>query len=284
MLNFNPEWRFQSPGALPLGAVREFSSLIDRVADPRSPYSTLELFKRYFAAAAGSAYTSSSSASWSRTDLEGYMTDAAQNAPLFIEAFYDACLDLQERQSGPPVPPLTIVNRLLATHECGFVIAPPDLLANRLISHVEPPFEAPSLDAQAQSLIQQSLGQSQLLLKEGRYRQAVQENLWLLETVATAFRGLPLAASTVQGKYFNKIAEELKRDGSNPMLAEVVRWMTTLHGYLSSPTGGGVRHGADIAASVRLEENDALLYCNLIRSYIGFLLGEHERLRAVAPS
>jgi len=46
----------------------------------------------------------------------------------------------------------------------------------------------------------------------------------------------------------------------------------------SSPTGGGVRHGADLKAGLVMQENEARLYCNLIRSYITFLLAEHERL------
>jgi hypothetical protein len=29
-------------------------------------------------------------------------------------------------------------------------------------------------------------------------------------------------------------------------LNQVLGWMTALHGYLSSPTGGGVRHGLDL--------------------------------------
>jgi hypothetical protein len=54
--------------------------------------------------------------------------------------------------------------------------------------------------------------------------------------------------------------------------------MLVLHGYLSSPTGGGVRHGADLKEGVALEVNEARLCCNLIRSYIAYLIAEHERL------
>lgn len=48
--------------------------------------------------------------------------------------------------------------------------------------------------------------------------------------------------------------------------------------YLSSPTGGGVRHGMDLNASVPLDLNQARLFCNLARSYILFLLAEHRSL------
>ena len=52
----------------------------------------------------------------------------------------------------------------------------------------------------------------------------------------------------------------------------------TLHGYLSSPAGGGIRHGANLKASIAIQPNEARLFCNLIRSYISFLMAEHERL------
>src|SRR5271166_367595 len=70
----------------------------------------------------------------------------------------------------------------------------------------------------------------------GRHRQAVQEILWLLETVSTAFRGLDTGVATVQGKYFNKIAEDLRKHHKGTTLDQVLTWVPTLHGYLSSPT------------------------------------------------
>jgi len=271
MLNFDPQWRFRTPGTLSPPALWAFQTLVDRLVDPAAPQRTLELFKRYFAAAAGEPHSTSSSAPWARSDLERLMGTAADNAPLFIEAFYDACQELERRRPGAS-PSISIINQVLTEHETGYQLSPPDLVATRSSTPIQVEVSAPSLDDEARTLIQTSLGQAQLLLREGRGRQAVQECLWLLETVFTAFRGLPIAAATVQAKYFNKIAEELKRDSSNPHLQQVLAWITALHGYLSSPTGGGVRHGTDIAATVRLEANDALLYCNLVRSYITFLI------------
>jgi hypothetical protein len=57
-----------------------------------------------------------------------------------------------------------------------------------------------------------------------------------------------------------------------------------LHGYLSAPKGGGVRHGADLKAGVAMQANEARLFCNLIRSYIDFPLAEYDRFKeAVYP-
>ena len=96
-----------------------------------------------------------------------------------------------------------------------------------------------SLDQQAQEIIQQSLKQSEQFLSEGRERQAVQEILWLLETVSTAFQGLDTGNGTVQGKYFNKIADDLRRHHKGKILDQVLAWVTTLHGYLLLPHGRG---------------------------------------------
>jgi hypothetical protein len=54
-------------------------------------------------------------------------------------------------------------------------------------------------------------------------------------------------------------------------------WTTSLHGYLSSPTGGGVRHGIDLKSGVAIDPTEARLFCNLIRSYFGFLIAQHEQ-------
>jgi hypothetical protein len=102
--------------------------------------------------------------------------------------------------------------------------------------------------------------------------------LWLLETVSTLFHGLAIGTATVQGKYFNKIVDDLRRHQKGTTSEHVLNWATTLHGYLSSPTGGGVRHGASLKVGIAMQENEARLFCNLIRSYITFLLAEHERL------
>lgn len=97
----------------------------------------------------------------------------------------------------------------------------------------------PSLSDQAQNIIQQSLQQSQEYLTAGQYRQAVQEILWLLETVSTLFQGLTIGTDIVEGKYFNTIADELRTHQKGTTLERSLTWAKTLHGYLSSATGGG---------------------------------------------
>ena len=139
------------------------------------------------------------------------------------------------------------------------------------------PDAPPSLDAQAQALITQALDASERALSDGNGRQAVQEVLWLLETISTAFRSPDIFDGTIQSRYFNKIIGELRQRGRVHQ-EQILQWMLTLHGYLSSPAGGGVRHGVDLKDGLALQIDEARLYCNLIRSYLTFLIAEHERL------
>jgi hypothetical protein len=279
MLKFNNAWRFHPPASLDYLVVNEFSELIGKIAAQMDRQEVLEHFKDYFAGAAGTTSSWSSSESWAETDLHSYMSDAAKNAPLFIAAFYDGCDSLRAKNQEVYTPDATMINGILAMHGVDFELRPPNLVARDSFAVPIPvPAAPPSLDDQAQDLIQESLRQSEQLLAEGRDRQAVQEILWLMETVSTAFQGLDTGSGTIQGKYFNKIADDLRKHYRGRTLEQALDWIKTLHGFLSSPTGGGVRHGTDLKAGLAIQPNEARLFCNLIRSYITFLLAEHERL------
>jgi hypothetical protein len=274
-LRFNGAWRFNSPGPISQDVSNEFHSLIGRVVAQGERQPLLEHFKTYFAGAAGMVTGWSSSAGWADSDLLKYMEYASENAPLFIEAFYGACEDLRQR-GDIHTPDASMINQVLARYQSGYRIQPPDLVT--LEGWAPVPVEAllPSLDEQAQNIIHESLRQSQEYLASGNYRQAVGEILWLLETVSTLFQGLAIGDDTVTGKYFNVIADELRHQKGTVMELSMT-WAKSLHGYLSSPTGGGVRHGASLREGIAMPENEARLFCNLIRSYITYLLDEHAR-------
>ena len=104
MLRFNNQWRFDSPGPIEPGVVSDFLNLINRISGQGSRKAILEHFKSAFAAAAGIPYHSSSDASWAASDLERTMDEAAANAPLFIDAFYSACEQLQQRAPDMALP------------------------------------------------------------------------------------------------------------------------------------------------------------------------------------
>jgi hypothetical protein len=262
---------------VPPAVVEDCIALIKKVATQGDYQEVLEHFKGYFCGACGSSHSWSSDAGWAETDLWTYARKAAANAPLFIEAFYDACQSFAKDDDW--APDAEIINEVLTRHNVGYLIKPPRLEprenAPPVVAVVAAP---PTLAERAVEILQRSLTRSEELLGQGRGREAVQETLWLLETVTTAFRGVETATGTVEGKYFNQIVRELREVDSSATLKRVLDWISGLHGFLSSPTGGGVRHGLDLDAGVQIGENEARLFCNLIRSYLSFLLIEHQRL------
>jgi hypothetical protein len=277
MLEFESSWRFGSPGPAPQGVVHAFRDFIEKIAAQGDSWRIAERFKSYFGGAGGS-----SSESWAWSDLNDRMQRAAENAPLFIEAFYEGCKACVNDTPSLAVPDLSLINRVLMECDAGYEIQPPLLIATRSYTAIVVPQQTPSLDARARPIIEESLAASERLLNEGHGRRAVQEILWLLETITTAFRDTGPEDATVQGKYFVTIVKEMKAHERGKAQEQILNWMTTLHGYLSSPTGGGVRHGVDLKSGIAIQAHEARLYCNLIRSYITYMIEEHER-RAPAP-
>ena len=278
MLVFDGNWRYDSPGSVGSEVESAFRQLIDSICVQGQRKGILEHFKSFFATAAGVQHYPSSNENWASTDLERVMTVAAKNAPLYIEAFYNACEVLERRNPEMGMPGVSRINRILSETGSDFQIDPPRLIATRELVSIPVPNQVPSLDARAEASIEEALQASDRALSEGKGRQAIQEVLWLLETISTAFRSEEILDGSIQGLYFNKIIGEL-RQRQHGHQKQILGWMMTLHGYLSSPTGGGVRHGVDLNDGQELPINEARLCCNLIRSYLTFLISEHERLR-----
>ena len=269
MLQLPPDWVYGSPGPLPPKAVVEFFDLVLLISQQGDSWTILEHFKSAFGAS-----SRSSSESWALNDLREAMDEAANNAPTFLAAFWRGRCGLTERQAQLPVPDENVINSLLLKHDVPYVMRPPHLLPSH--GQSAPTVQVPpaSVDERAKELIEKSLEQADRFLAEGKPRQAVQEILWLLETVATAFEGRSSGQGTVEGKYFNDIIRDLRKHNNGTVLGQAGAWMKTLHGFLSSPSGGGVRHGATLSGSAELKLHEAVLYCNLTRSYIGYLLAE----------
>lgn len=264
-------WRYGSTGAMPRAAANAFNSLVHTIAGQTdSSWAIFELFKAKFRG----GYSNSSSESWAISDLHTSMMAAAENAPVFISAFWDGCVQVHADYPEVGLPDADVINQILYEHALPYEVRPPALLAR----HPQTPIavQAPerSVGDQAYALIHASLDEADRLLLEQRPRQAVQEILWLLETVATAFRGQESGTGTIEGKYFNEIVRALRNNHRGSALAEALGWMSKMHGFLSSPGGGGVRHGTQLAADVSPSLREAHLYCNLTRNYINYLFAE----------
>jgi hypothetical protein len=291
-LKFNGQWRFNPPSdsvyvneRMPDAAVAECIDIIMRLTAQGDRQEILEHFKGYFCEACGVTHIWSSDAGWTDTDLRRQAALAADNAPSFIDAFYTACRDLVGDDPDLYAPDEAWINRLLSSHGIGYEVRPPRLVLREgeapLVDVPEP--QATFAD-QGVEMFQASLRRSEELLGEGRAREAVQESLWLLESAATAFEGMETAVGTVGGKYFNRIVKDLRMSNPDTTLERILEWLTSLHGYLSSPSGGGVRHGLNLGRGVPISNTEARLFCNLIRSYLSFLMSAHaEMARAQGP-
>jgi hypothetical protein len=280
-LNFPGDWRFTPPAdgqfvnsAIPQSALGDFSSFIEKIRTELSTWWILEQFKHAFGAS-----TRSSDEGWARTDLWRAMESEAENAPMFIENFFDACERLRSNPKVHYVPDTKRINDILEKNNLGYIIRVPELFARETAGPtiiVAPP--PPSVSSRARELMEGSLSRSEELLNEGRPREAVQTVLWLLETVATAFRDLETGSGKIEGAYFNQIVRNLKAKQKSVTLTRILDWITNMHGFLSSPTGGGIRHGTDLNEGVEIDLNQARLFCNMTRSYLHFLIVEHGQL------
>jgi hypothetical protein len=286
VLNFNPLWRLEAPpndelhhGSIPNEAVEEFAQLIRAIAISPSTKRVWELFKGRFSAPARREFWPSSNTSFAEQDGLAYLGDAACNSPLFIEAFYDGWTELMGENPLQIPPIVPTVNRILGAHGIGYRLAPPNLeTLGELAPLIEVVIPAVTVEEHAREVIRASLDSTAEHLDRGEDRAAVMESLWLLDSVTTIFSGLALPNGQVNGVYFNTIVGDLRRLQLVGVLPHATRWMEALYGYLSAPAGGQIRHGMKLSNEIQLNRNEARLYCNLIRSYIEYLLGEHERL------
>jgi hypothetical protein len=79
--------------------------------------------------------------------------------------FWNCCEELNN--SGCGVPSLQIVNGILTDHDAGYEIQPPCLVATCSYTPINVPRQAPSLDEQAHTFIDQCLVESERLMAAG---------------------------------------------------------------------------------------------------------------------
>ena len=284
-LKFPGEWRFRPPAgvnAISNDAINEFYDLITKIGAQTDSWDNLELFKGEFAAVVGSMHFRSSNESWAVTDLFSNMERAAQNPPLFYQALYGG-FQYSRSKLGLAIPDDALVNEINRKYSIPFEISGDELhltLGSSPPVPIPPP--PPSLQETTAQLLQESISRSEQLLIENRGREAVQELLWVIESLVTGFRGISLPTGQIKGNYFNQIVRELKKGNPNTTLERAIEWCEQLHGFLSSPTGGRVRHGLDLSSGTPLPVEDARFFCNLIRSFVGFFQSEYQKTRSVA--
>lgn len=285
-LRYPSEWRIRPPistiyntETIPQNVRDEFIGLIRRTAAQGDSQHFFEKYKRFYCLVNGNPYNSSSSLSWAENDLVSQIDESANNPPRFLEAFYNASINIHEESENIYYPSHEEINGILIRNRIGYTINPPNLEIidqEQIQIDIEEPIQP--FVPRGFEILQRSLERSEELLLSHHGREAVQECLWLLESISTAFQGIETETGTVEGNYFNSIMNDLRRMNRGTTSERVIHWIIEMHGYLSSPSGGGVRHGLDLNSGIELSENDSRLFCNLIRSYLNYLLIEHSRL------
>jgi len=124
-LDFPGEWLFEDITQIlpiPKSALAELEGILDKIADAApSKYKALELFKDAF----GAPYPSSNE-SWAISDLH-VVFNRERNAVEFLSAYWKA-IHLA-KQEGWKVPSDEKINRVLASNNVPYKLAPPKLIA-----------------------------------------------------------------------------------------------------------------------------------------------------------
>lgn len=124
-----------------------------------------EEYKRAFCRVSGEPYHSSSSEGWAESDLGLAARKAAENAPGFIQAFFEACEALQGR--GAVVPDHSLINHLLAQQHVPFRIEDGQLVASS--QFVAPP----DVPKDAASTASRAFSEAAGLVKKGQASSAI---------------------------------------------------------------------------------------------------------------
>ena len=119
-LKFKGKWRFEPPAdseyitkEIPEPAIDDFVEMVNKLSPQGDRWDTLELFKLHFSQAAGATHWRSSGLFFAEADLRRDASAAARNAPLFIEAFFDACRSFEGEDEDGYAPDEPTINALL---------------------------------------------------------------------------------------------------------------------------------------------------------------------------
>jgi hypothetical protein len=199
---------------------------------------------------------------------------AADNAPAFIAAFWDGCEEVRGQYPEVGLPDVDIVNGILFDHGVPYEIRPPELLARNPQTPI--PVQAPekSIGERSVELVHASLVQADRLLLEQRHARPCRISSGSLRPCRLRSRGSAPGPERSRANMSTTSSGTCAPSTPAARWPEALGWMTRMHGFLSSPSGGDVRHGTQLAADVSPTLKEAHLYCNLTRSYIGYLLAE----------
>jgi len=286
-LTFDISWELTPPqdsssyvnSKVPVDAIEQFYAILTRAANrTNDPEEVYYLIRAEFSEAMGLPVYRSSSLYFAPSDAKAAMERAAENAPIFISAFYGVCKQIKKQFGSKAAPSIPVMNRLLEMHRLGYIIAPPNLVLREQVEVV--PVQSSTVLEQAQARFREAIERSRVLLEDDKGDEAVAQIWWLLESIMLSFSGCNMNGQEISGSYFNEVTKSLKRSaGDGEVMGAVARWLEALQSYLSGPSEAGIRHGSHLHRE-GLKKHEAELLCNLTRSYISYLLSEYELLTA----
>lgn len=142
--------------SLDSAVVNDFLSLMKRVSVPSGKQQVIEIYKQHLCKVSGDYYAKSSSIDWAESDMNTQAHNAANDAPNFIAAVYDAFEELQ--QLGAVVPQEQNINQVLANHQQHFQIVSGQLNATGVA--VTPPQVSESISM----TVMRALGDAKALI------------------------------------------------------------------------------------------------------------------------
>lgn len=288
-LTFDITWELLPPkdgtyvnSKIPSDALESFVGILTRAANrTNDPEEVYYIIRAEFSEAMGLPVYRSSSMYFAPGDARMAMERAADNAPLFIAAFYSACKKIKKQYGTKTVLSIPAMNKLLEMHRLGYVVAPPNLVLREQVDVV--PVQLSTILEQAHVRFREAIERSRQLLDEDKGDEAVTQIWWLLESIMLSLSGCKLNGEEISGSYFNEVVKSLKRlAGGFAVIGAVARWLEALQSYLSGPEEAGIRHGRRLHME-GLKKHEAELFCNLARSYISYLLSEFELLTSGIP-
>jgi hypothetical protein len=289
-LKYPAAWRFGPPrssgsltDSLPPGAVDGLVkfAMIAAGAHASGRDRGLEHMKRSISEATGGSYYPSSSESWAETDLRLYVEEGRKNPPALIDGIVTGCRDTPvgtgEGLLFDPGP----INAMLRTHGVGYEVVGDELRLSSLVGMPEST-PAPSLLDNTQAELGVAWKRADELLSSGHPDEAVSKIWFVIESLLVAFRGLTIDGKMVEGSYFNEIVKSLRRRDLDPMFKMVLEIATRVHGQLSDPATGGIRHGRDPALEPTSQDDGQFLVAQA-RAIAYYICSQYQRASGLPP-
>lgn len=157
-LQMASELRFPMGSTVALSdqSLDDFMSLIRKVSGDMDRQRIMEVFKQHFCKVSGDNYNRSSSLSWAESDMSSQARRAAEDAPNFIAAVYEAFEALQN--SGVTVPTIQHINQILRNNQDNYQIVDYELIVTT------GSVAAPEINESVSNAVMRALGDAKALI------------------------------------------------------------------------------------------------------------------------